>query len=214
MKRRKRAIAALTAALLAGGGTAAAFAVQDGDGDRGGAAQARAAKITISQAIDSALGAVPGTVTGACLDDGEWEVEVHGTDGDRHDVTLDAATGRITSTERSDGDGHAPSAQDAPVTAARAAEAAESAVPGTVTAVELDHADGPGAPVVWEAEVQGLDGREHELTVDAKTAKVSTEARKASGAESDEDTGRDGEADEHGDVDGQGDAGDHDGDSD
>ncbi|MFF4747734.1 PepSY domain-containing protein [Streptomyces sp. NPDC001268] len=206
MKRRKLAIATLTAAVLAGGGTAAAFAVQDGDGDgdgdRGDAAQARAAKVTVSQAIDTALGAAPGTVTGAGLDDAEWEVDIHGRDGARHDVTLDAATGKITSTERSDGDGHAPSAKDAPVTAARAAEAAESAVPGTVTSVELDRADGPGDALVWEAEVQGLDGREHELTVDAKSAKVSTEARKAAGAESD------GDADEHGD------SGDHDGDHD
>ncbi|MFJ2475567.1 PepSY domain-containing protein [Streptomyces sp. NPDC087659] len=202
MKRRKLAIATLTAAVLAGGGTAAAFAVQDGDGDgdRGDAAQARAAKVTVSQAIDTALGAAPGTVTGAGLDDAAWEVDIHGRDGARHDVTLDAATGKITSTERSDGDGPAPSAKDAPVTAVRAAEAAESAVPGTVTSVELDRADGSGDALVWEAEVQGLDGREHELTVDAKSAKVSTEARKAAGAESD------GDADEHGD------SGDHDGD--
>ncbi|MFF7717054.1 PepSY domain-containing protein [Streptomyces sp. NPDC007988] len=202
MKRRKLAIATLTAAVLAGGGTAAAFAVQDGDGDgdRGDAAQARAAKVTVSQAIDTALGTTPGTVTGAGLDDAAWEVDIHGRDGARHDVTLDAATGKITSTERSDGDGPAPSAKDAPVTAVRAAEAAESAVPGTVTSVELDRADGSGDALVWEAEVQGLDGREHELTVDAKSAKVSTEARKAAGAESD------GDADEHGD------SGDHDGD--
>ncbi|MFJ6944996.1 PepSY domain-containing protein [Streptomyces wuyuanensis] len=209
MKRRKPAIAILTAAVLAGGGTAAAFAVQngDGDGDRDDAAQARAAKVTISQAIDTALGAAPGTVTGAGLDDAEWEVDIHGRDGDRHDVTLDAATGKITSAERSDGDGRAPSAQDAPVTAALAAEAAESAVPGTVTSVELDHADGPGNALVWEAEVQGLDGREHELTVDAKSAKVSTEARKASGAESDKDGGEHGDGRDH-------DGRDHDGDDD
>ncbi|RNL72801.1 PepSY domain-containing protein [Streptomyces sp. I6] len=197
MMRRTLATATLTAALLAGGGTAGAFAVQNGDGDRGDAAQS---KITISEAIDTALGAAPGTVTGAGLDDAEWEVDIHGRDGDRHDVTVDAATGEVVSTERSDGDDHDPSAQDAPVTATRAAEAAESAVPGTVTSVQLDHAHGPGGTVVWEAEVRGLDGREHDLTVDVKTAKVSTEARGASDAESDED-GSDGHgSDGHGDA--------------
>lgn len=211
MRRRTLAIATLTAALLAGGGTAGAFAAQDGDGDRGEPPQS---KITISQAIGTALDAAPGTVTGAGLDDAEWEVDIHGEDGDRHDVTVDAATGKVVSAESSDGDDHAPSARDAkdaPVTAARAAEAAESAVLGTVTSVQLDHADDPGGAVVWEAEVRGLDGREHELTVDAKTAKVSTEAREASGAESDKD-GSDGDGSDRDGSDGDGSNGDGHGD--
>ncbi|MFI9078252.1 PepSY domain-containing protein [Streptomyces sioyaensis] len=60
-------------------------------------------------------------------------------------------------------------ANAAKVTAPNAAAAALKAVPGTVTALDLD-ADRPG--LVWDAEVLGKDGKQHELTLDAGTARV------------------------------------------
>ncbi|MFJ6633273.1 PepSY domain-containing protein [Streptomyces sp. NPDC091376] len=173
MKRRKLTIAVLTAAVLAGGGTATAFAVSHGSGDDDG--NGGTVKVTVTDAIDSALRAVPGTVTSAGLDDSAWEIDVHGKDGVWHDVTLDATTGKVREDERSDSDDRAPSPTDAPVSASVAARAATKAVPGTVTSIDLDHrhsADG----LVWEADVRGKDGRHHELTVDARTEKVTVES--------------------------------------
>lgn len=60
-------------------------------------------------------------------------------------------------------------AKAAKVTAPDAAAAALKAVPGTVTALDLD-ADRPG--LVWDAEVLGKDGKQHEVTLDAGTARV------------------------------------------
>ncbi|WP_066927249.1 PepSY domain-containing protein [Streptomyces sp. NBRC 110611] len=57
----------------------------------------------------------------------------------------------------------------AKVTAPEAAAAALNAVPGTVAGLDLDQ-DRPG--LVWDADVLGRDGRWHEITLDARTARV------------------------------------------
>ncbi|MCF3176469.1 PepSY domain-containing protein [Streptomyces sioyaensis] len=75
----------------------------------------------------------------------------------------------IPMTDDADDQGDLREANAAKVTAPDAAAAALKAVPGTVTALDLD-ADRPG--LVWDAEVLGKDGKQHELTLDAGTARV------------------------------------------
>ncbi|MFI1736223.1 PepSY domain-containing protein [Streptomyces sioyaensis] len=75
----------------------------------------------------------------------------------------------IPMADDADGQGDLREAKAAKVTAPDAAAAALKAVPGTVTALDLD-ADRPG--LVWDAEVLGKDGKQHELTLDAGTARV------------------------------------------
>lgn len=75
----------------------------------------------------------------------------------------------IPMADDADGQGDLREAKAAKVTAPDAAAAALQAAPGTVTALDLD-ADRPG--LVWDAEVLGKDGKQHELTLDAGTARV------------------------------------------
>ncbi|MEX2968795.1 PepSY domain-containing protein [Streptomyces sp. C184] len=75
----------------------------------------------------------------------------------------------IPMADDADNQGDLREANAAKVTAPDAAAAALKAVPGTVTALDLD-ADRPG--LVWDAEVLGKDGKQHELTLDAGTARV------------------------------------------
>ncbi|MFD5732595.1 PepSY domain-containing protein [Streptomyces sioyaensis] len=75
----------------------------------------------------------------------------------------------IPMADDADDQGDLREANAAKVTAPDAAAAALKAVPGTVTALDLD-ADRPG--LVWDAEVLGKDGKQHELTLDAGTARV------------------------------------------
>ncbi|MER5275541.1 PepSY domain-containing protein [Streptomyces sp. NPDC002809] len=174
--KRKIVIAAATAAVLVGGGAATAMAFTD-DGGRaadGGAA----ARVTALEAASSAVRAVPGTVTGAELDDEDggqvWELDVYGSDKVWHDVTVDAGSGRVlgkhTSDDNDDRDRHAP--RSAPVTLGAAVAAAIEASPGSVTSIELE---GRGGAVHWEVDVRGEDGRAHELNVDAKSAQVTVD---------------------------------------
>ncbi|MEU7485057.1 PepSY domain-containing protein [Streptomyces sp. NPDC042319] len=64
-------------------------------------AQVKADKIGHTKATDKALKAVPGTVTSYGLDDNDrngstvWEVDVLGKDHKSHDVTIDAASGKV-----------------------------------------------------------------------------------------------------------------------
>lgn len=64
---------------------------------------AKDAKVTIEQAIKTAMEKVPGTVVEAELEKKHgktvWEVEVLGTDGSVTEVHIDAATGTIIDTE-------------------------------------------------------------------------------------------------------------------
>jgi len=74
---------------------------KDGEGDI--AALAKDAKVTIDQAVKTALGKVPGTAVEAELekkhDKTIWEVEVLGADGKVTEVHIDAATGTVIDTE-------------------------------------------------------------------------------------------------------------------
>ncbi|MGW7517558.1 PepSY domain-containing protein [Streptomyces sp. NPDC054796] len=157
---------------------------RDDDGDDSGR-EAKAAKITAAEAVANALKSVPGTVTGADLDnDGNglvWEVDVLGKDNKWHDVTLDAGNGKVLDThvdKDDDGDddrGQSYVREDlkgAKTDAAAAAEKGASHAGGTVTSVDLDD-DSERYGTVWEVETVGKDGKEHNLAVDVTSGKVS-----------------------------------------
>ncbi|MBL1286174.1 PepSY domain-containing protein [Streptomyces sp. NPDC057067] len=171
--KRNTAIAALTAAVLVGGGlaTTAAFADSDGTGTddstasagtaagRTGAGQAvtektgKAGRTTVDEAVGAALKAVPGTVTEAELDDDDddggrtvWELDVYGADKVWHDVTVDAGSGKVLSDREDDdnGDRDRHAPRSAAVSLDAALKAALGAQPGTVTSVGLDDDDDDG----------------------------------------------------------------------
>ena len=70
------------------------------------AALAKEAKITIEQAVKTAVEKVPGTVVEAELEKKHgkttWEVEVLGADGAVTEVCIDAVTGAVIGTEAKD----------------------------------------------------------------------------------------------------------------
>ncbi|MER6103460.1 PepSY domain-containing protein [Streptomyces sp. NPDC001832] len=185
--KRKIVIAAVTAAVLVGGGAATAVALSDDDSHendtRSSAASGSTARVTVGDAVASAVGAVPGTVTEAELEDEDgglvWELDVYGSDKVWHDVTVDAGNGKVlgkhVSDDNDDHEGSAP--QSAPVSLNAAVDAALRETPGTVTSIELDDdhdGQSSGAPH-WDVDVQGKDGGQHELNVDGKTAKVTAD---------------------------------------
>lgn len=183
--KRKIVIATVTAAVLVGGGTATAVALAGGDshGPAGSSSTASSgsARIAVGDAVRAAVGAVPGTVTEAELDneDGRlvWELDVYGSDRSWHDVTVDPGNGKVLGKHvdnDDDGDRHAP--RKTAVTLDEAVGAALRSAPGTVTSIELEDHDGrSGRAVHWEVDVRGKDGKKHELNVDAKTAKVTVD---------------------------------------
>ncbi|SBU93128.1 Peptidase propeptide and YPEB domain-containing protein [Streptomyces sp. Ncost-T6T-1] len=252
--KRNVTIAAITAAVLIGGTTAATVAFADSDGDRDrtstrsassvsladddrddrddrtddasddrsddrAPAAAKSARISLDQAVAAALKSVPGTVTQAELDrddddhDGRavWELDVRGSDKKWHDVTVDAANGKVLKTrddDNDDRDDHAP--RSSAVTLNEAAAAALKTAPGTITSIDLDDDDDDdngrrGEVLRWDVDIAGKDGKQHELRVDAKTGKVTVDR------DDDGDDDRDDRADDRDDHD---DRDDRDGDDD
>ncbi|MFI5802154.1 PepSY domain-containing protein [Streptomyces sp. NPDC051561] len=192
MLKRKYVIAAAAAVVLAGAGTATALSLPQDDAPAAGTSAAAPNTVdgnantgsgnantssgdansvngNANKAIDAALAAVPGTVTGVDLeDDGhEWDVDVYGKDKKWHDVTVDAAGAKVVNQHLDDDndgrDRNAP--QGAPVTVQQAMDAALKAQPGKVTEADLENGR-------WEIEVAGADGRAHDVNVDAKSAKA------------------------------------------
>lgn len=237
--KRNVTIAAITAAVLIGGTTAATVALADsGDGERTSTrsagtvtraddstsddrtaaasgdrapAAAKSTRITLDQAVAAALKSVPGTVTEAELDDDDddhggravWELDIRGSDGTWHDVTVDAATGKVLKTrddDNDDRDRHAP--RSAAVTLNQAAAQALKTAPGTITSIDLDDDDdddngGRGNVLRWDVDITGKDGKQHELRVDAKTGKVTVD-RDDDGDDRDDRDDRDGDRDDRG----------------
>ncbi|MFE7138359.1 PepSY domain-containing protein [Streptomyces sp. NPDC057644] len=221
--KRNVTIAAITAAVLIGGTTAATVAFADSDGDRDrtstrsastvsladdrddkddrtddasddrsddrAPAAAKNAGISLDQAVAAALKSVPGTVTQAELDRDDddhngrtvWELDVRGSDKKWHDVTVDAGNGKVLKTrddDNDDRDDHSP--RSSAVTLNEAAAAALKTAPGTVTSIDLDDDDdddngGRSNVLRWDVDVDGKDGKQHELRVDAKTGKVTVD---------------------------------------
>ncbi|MFF6932959.1 PepSY domain-containing protein [Streptomyces sp. NPDC008312] len=203
--KRNTAIAALTAAVLVGGGLATTAAFADSDGTRTddstasagtaagrtGAEQAvtektgKAGRTTVDEAVGAALKAVPGTVTEAELDDDDddggrtvWELDVYGADKVWHDVTVEAGSGKVLSDREDDdnGDRDRHAPRSAAVSLDAALKAALGAQPGTVTSVDLDDDDdGRRGAPRWDVDITGKDGKQHELRVDAKSGKVTAD---------------------------------------
>lgn len=218
--KRNVTIAAITAAVLIGGTTAATVAfADDGDGGRTPAgsvsavsladdnddrdndrdsdrtddasddrapAAAKSTRITLDQAVAAALKSVPGTVTEAELDDDDddndravWELDVRGSDKKWHDVTVDAGNGKVLKTrddDNDDRDRHAP--RSSAVTLNQAVDTALKTAPGSVTSIDLDDDDDDdnrGNVLRWDIDITGKDGTQHELSVDAKTGKVTVD---------------------------------------
>jgi len=130
--------------------------------------------LVIATAAAAALVA-GGTVTAVAAnsDSGSGSTQASAQQTARHTgaSTAQVQDGRssIPMTDDAGDQGDLREAKAAKVTAPDAAAAALKAVPGTVTALDLD-ADRPG--LVWDAEVLGKDGKQHELTLDAGTARV------------------------------------------
>ncbi|WP_433478634.1 PepSY domain-containing protein [Spirillospora sp. CA-142024] len=174
-------VTVVAAGVLAGGGATAAVAAADDDEGRGASpSDDRPAKtaVSLTQAVDAALKAVPGKVEEIDLNDAHgrtvWEVDVLAADGTWRDVTVDAGNAKVTGNraDRPDEDGdHRGEAalRNAKVTVSDAAGAALKAVSGRVTSAEFEHDDGKA---VWELDVTAQDGTEHEVTVNAATGKV------------------------------------------
>ncbi|MGW8884107.1 PepSY domain-containing protein [Streptomyces sp. NPDC055749] len=196
--KRNIAIAAVTAAVLVGGG-AVATAAFAGDDDRSGTSsgtktadsgsgRATGTVITVDEATAAALRTVPGTVTEAELDDEDdddhlvWELDVYGSDKIWHDVTVDAFEAKVLADreddDNDDRDRHAPRSAAVPLNSAIDAALAER--PGTVTSVDLDNDDDDdddrrGGALRWDVDIKGKDGKGYELTVDAGNGKVTVD---------------------------------------
>lgn len=164
-------------------------ASDDRSDDRAPAA-AKSAGISLDQAVAAALKSVPGTVTQAELDRDDddhngrtvWELDVRGSDKKWHDVTVDADNGKVLKSreddDNDDRDDHAP--RSSAVTLNEAAAAALKTAPGTITSIDLDDDDdddkgSKGNVLRWDVDIAGKDGKQHELRVDAKTAKVTVD---------------------------------------
>ncbi|MGH3239654.1 MAG: PepSY domain-containing protein [Spirillospora sp.] len=181
-------VTVVAAGVLAGGGAATAFAAHDtGDGTAppsGG--RGPGTSVTAAQAAAVALKAAPGKVEEIELDDDDratpvWEIDLLADNGAWREVTVDPKTGTLLSNRTArpddadddDDGGRGPSAalRQAKLTASDAAGAAVKAVPGTVTSVDFEREHGRPA---WEVDVTTSNGTEHELLIDATTAKILT----------------------------------------
>ncbi|WP_217140208.1 PepSY domain-containing protein [Streptomyces sp. AC627_RSS907] len=216
--KRNIVIAAVTAAALIGGGTATALATtgdddpgttrqtdvrdaSEADVDGGGVTRVSSAKVTVADAVASALREAPGAAVSAELDDFDrddgddgdgdesaaWEVDVLAGDGTWHSVRVDPATGEVlgSHTEK-DEDDTAEARAALKGTSVSAAEAARAAAgKGTVTSVELDDGD-DGDKAAWEVETRSSGDAEQDWRVDLKTGKVTADRS------SDSDSGSDG----------------------
>ncbi|WP_336113927.1 PepSY domain-containing protein [Streptomyces sp. PTD9-10] len=101
------------------GKVTATKADQDNDSDdrSGDAALAKSAKTDLAKAVDAALAKVKGTATSAGLesDHGKntaWHVDVTDTKGKDHEVTVDAANGKVTAAKTDDDNDHGSSSDD------------------------------------------------------------------------------------------------------
>ncbi|MEJ8652866.1 PepSY domain-containing protein [Streptomyces sp. MS1.AVA.3] len=140
--KRHLVIATAAAAALIAGGTVTAAAVSS---DAGSANAASGGQLPAQTAAHDAGSQASGT---AQVQDGRSSIRMQDDDANGQDLR---------------------EANAAKVTAPDAAAAALKAVPGTVTALDLD-ADRPG--LVWDADVLGKDGKWHEITLDAGNGRV------------------------------------------
>ncbi|MEU4092848.1 PepSY domain-containing protein [Streptomyces sp. NPDC026673] len=144
---------------------------RDDDRVSGGTDRAAGTRtVSLADAVASARAEAPGTAVSAELDDDrggtDWEVEILAEDGTWHEVTIDAADGKVVSTHQEQDRQDAAEARGAlrgsKTDLLDAAEAASSARPGgTVTSVSLDDDSR-----TWEVDVRSGKGTTHEVHVD------------------------------------------------
>ncbi|MFJ8031779.1 PepSY domain-containing protein [Streptomyces sp. NPDC096032] len=174
---RRRTIATVIAATVVLGGAGAATAVAFAeDGDHQGMETAAAGKVDLKQAVAVATRSAAGTVTEIELDDSlgkpVWKAEVVDARGTEREFTVDAADGTVTATgtaKDDDSDDDAALAKSARTDVTRAVNAALARIKGTATAAELE---GEHGTPVWHIDVTDARGHDHEVTVGARSDKV------------------------------------------
>ncbi|MBB5935790.1 PepSY domain-containing protein [Streptomyces zagrosensis] len=180
--KRNLVIATVAAAALIGGGTASAVAFT-GDGDGGPARQSQAADTDHADddgadgsdggdggdGGDQADGDDQAAGDEDRGDDGAHSERADGDDGD-DDGTDDAEDSTEDAADRREDAAEDKAQRDARVTVRAAVDAALKATPGAVVSIDLDADD--GARAVWDVDLYGKDGRWHDLTLDANTARV------------------------------------------
>ncbi|MER8154420.1 PepSY domain-containing protein [Streptomyces sp. NPDC094472] len=173
--KRNVVIASVTAAALLTGGTAVAVAGTQSSSPaaRSASPAAQSTGMSLTEAANAALKAVPGTLDSLDRDHGArttWDAEILGKDGKWHEVTLDASNGKVLNqhidrdTDAEDA-AEAKALRNADVSATEAARKAASR--GTVTSVEFDSDRTP----VWEVETV-KNHKESDLNVNAQSGKV------------------------------------------
>ncbi|GGT29719.1 hypothetical protein GCM10010271_37140 [Streptomyces kurssanovii] len=137
---------------------------------------APAGSVTAARAVAAALEHTQGTVSSVDLDDDgdrHWEVDLLGKDDREHELHVDVRTGAVREDKAEAEQGDRGDVRAASVDAREAMEAALRSHPGAVvTSVDFED-EGAGR---WEIELGEDDVDGGELTVDAKTASVTTAA--------------------------------------
>jgi uncharacterized membrane protein YkoI len=177
--RGQQLVIAVAAGALAG---AAATVFAAGDGD-----QSATARLSVEQAADTALKAVPGgRIEGLEVDyDGRnllWEADVLVGDDTQRELHINARNGRVHADQidppdrdAKPGDGtsglsaQAAALRSARITASQAAQAALATVPATLTSVDFEY---HWPEYVWEVDVIAENGQERKLLVDAASGEV------------------------------------------
>lgn len=196
---RRRTAAAVLAATVVLGGAGAATAVafaddgshdssrdsgdrssSDRDGTRDGSdddgTPTTKTKVDLKQAAVAAVASVAGKVTSVELEGHRgkavWKVDVVTAKGAEHEVTVNTTSGKVTSNriDHGDTDDDAALARSAKTGLGQAVDAALKKIHGTATSAELD--DDSRRSVVWHVDVTDAKGAEHEVTVDARSGKV------------------------------------------
>ncbi|MFI1289957.1 PepSY domain-containing protein [Streptomyces sp. NPDC020792] len=191
---RRRTVSAVVAATVVLGGAGAASAIALAGDDHGGAHatagttsdthdgsdhDGRLARVGLKQAADAATTSVAGTVTEVEPDGRRgqpvWEVDIVDAEGIEHEVTVNAADGKV-SAGRADRVGDTADPDDAALAKSartglgQAVDTALDKVPGTATSAELD--DHHDRTTAWHIDVTDDQGAAHEVVVDARTGKV------------------------------------------
>ncbi|KAK1178976.1 PepSY domain-containing protein [Streptomyces sp. NBS 14/10] len=159
---------------------AAGTIYEDRDGSDDDDAPATKTKVDLKQAADAAVASVAGKVTSVELEGHRgkavWKVDVVTAKGAEHEVTVNTTSGKVTAnrtdhddTDHDDTD-EAALARSAKTGLGQAVDAAVKKIPGTATSAELD--DDNGRSAAWDIEVTDTKGAEHEVTVDARSGKV------------------------------------------
>lgn len=150
---------------------------RDDDRDSGGTDRAAGSRtVSLADAVAAARAEAPGTAVSAELDDDRgrtaWDVEILAKDGTWHEVTVDAADGKVVAAHQEQDQQDAAEARSAlrgsHTGLLDAAEAAVSARQGgTVTSVSLDDDSR-----TWEVDVRSGKGTTHEVRIDPATAEA------------------------------------------